>query len=367
MTARCASFPANTYLKQAEVMLAEREMACVADLFDRAEALGADADQCAAGRWKASMLSGDFEAAWRESDAIRRRGAPDPNRFWRGEDIDEKRVIVRCLHGLGDAVQFLRYAPMLRERAAKLIVEVPPALRELAPYIDGLCAGGGQGGTEVITWGAQAPAEAPEWDVQIEVVELPYFFRTQAHHLPITQDYLRLPRTVLEEVAPNVNTTGNLKAGLVWASGGWNPSRSVPVDLLRPVVAIEGCEFWNLQGESARGQWSRLAGHGCLHDADQCSDTVLKLAALIAQMDLVITPDTLAVHLAGALGVPAWVMLESAADWRWMHQRNDSPWYPSLRLFRQQTPGDWMSVVRQISTELGSFAGNRRRISPSHK
>ncbi len=324
-------------LGHAQDLLHQRQLDAAPEVFARAETLGADPDQCCGGRWLAYMLRGDFASAWAESDAIRERGTPDPNRLWQGEDLRGKRVILRCLHGFGDAVQFLRYIPALRSAAASLVVEVPPALVELAPCFTGV--------EQVITWGADAPLVAPEWDVQVEINELPYLFRTTAEELPLALKYLHLPNASLEEVS-------SLRAGVVWASGHWNPSRSVPFELLRPVLDCGGCEFWNLQGGSMRGQWSELPPRPHLHNAEACEHSILGLAATIAQLDLVITSDTLAAHLAGALGVPAWVMLERAADWRWQHGRDDSPWYPSLRLFRQSRDGDWAGVIAGITEAL---------------
>jgi hypothetical protein len=335
----------------AEELLRRRELARAERAFDLAEWCGGDKDRCGSGRWLLAMLRGDFEAAWRESDAIRRRGAPDPNRFWMGEDITGKRVILRCLHGLGDAVQFLRYAPMLRQGAAKLIVETPPALVELAPYFDGV--------DEVITWGESAPRAKPSWDVQMEILELPYVFRTQLRDLPIATEYLRLPRPVVESVAPRPTCADSLHVGLVWACGEWNPARSVPIELLRSVVDVDGCEFWNLQGGACRSDWELLGASDRLHDAYELSNTVLRLAALISHLDVVITPDTLAAHLAGALGVPAFVMLEHAADWRWMQRREDSPWYSSLRLFQQPKDGDWSGAVELVKRALEQHVHDR--------
>jgi len=340
---------AEEALHYAERLLESRELGRAVIALNCAELRGASPDQCSAGRWLAAMLRGDFSAAWAESDAIRARGAPDPNRFWQGEDIRGKRVIVRCLHGFGDAVQFLRFAPMLRALASKLIVEVPPAMLEIARCFKGV--------DTVITWGEQAPAFPPQWDVQIEILELPYLFRTSLEDLPIARQYLRIPPSVLRSVAPRPHSSESLHVGLVWASGEWNLARSVPLELLRPVVSTHGCEFWNLQGGPQREQWSRLGGRPWLHDSWPSCNSILKLAAMIAQLDLLITPDTLAAHLAGALGRPAWVMLEHASDWRWMHARTDSPWYPSLRLFRQHAPGDWQEVVRSMQSALGDLAG----------
>src|SRR5437868_1139276 len=338
-------------LSVAQRLLESRKLTHAVSALDYAELLGAPSDQCSSGRWLAAMLRGDFAAAWRESDAIRSRGAHDPNRFWQGEDIREKRVILRCLHGFGDAVQFLRYAPMLRAMAAGLIVEVPLAMLEIASRFDGV--------DEVITWGERASTIAPDWDVQIEVVELPYIFRTQQEDLPLATNYLHVPPHVLHDVAPHPSALDSFRVGLVWSCGEWNPARSVPIELLRPLTHMPGCEFWNLQGGAPRELWNSLGPNTMLHDAKSSSDTILRLAGLIAQLDLIITPDTLAAHLAGALGVPAWVMLEHASDWRWMHTRSDSPWYPSLRLFRQPTAGDWLGCVRQMQSFLALLTRSR--------
>ena len=290
------------------------------------------------------ILQGDFVSAWAESDAIQRRGAPDPHRFWKGEDLHGRRIVLRCLHGLGDAVQFLRYVAALRSVADSIVVEVPPALAEPARCFAGV--------EEVITWGAGAPLVPLQWDVQIEINELPYVFRTSAEQLPWATRYLHLPGALLKNTAPRPNVYSSLRVGVVWASGDWNPSRSVPFELLHPILEFRECEFWNLQGGSERRRWSDIAPCRHLHNAENCQHSVLSLAATIAQLDLIITSDTLAAHLAGALGVPAWVMLERAADWRWQHAREDSPWYPSLQLYRQESDGDWTSVIARIASEL---------------
>ena len=296
------------------------------------------------------MLRGDFQSAWRESDAIRARTPEDPQRFWSGENLQGRRIILRCLHGFGDAVQFLCFAPRLRAIASELIVEVPPKLLELAPMLDGV--------GHVITWGERAPAIAPEWDVQVEINELTHLFRLDLSELPVATKYLRVParHTTLYSAMPN--EAGSLKVGVVWAGGEWNAARSIPFHEFAPILEVTGCEFWNLQGGKARSSWPSGLRH--LHAAEQCEDSIVALAAVIAQMDLVITADTLAAHLAGAQGVPCWVILQHAADWRWMHGRDDSPWYPSLRLFRRSRSEGWSEVVASVASRLQDLACQRR-------
>ena len=340
---------AEAALMDAEERLDQRDLVVAMEAFDAAERQGADPNRCSAGRWMVSMLRGDFASAWKESDAICRRSAPDPHRFWNGEEIRGKSLIVRCLHGFGDAVQFLRYAPALRSIAKEVIFEVAPRFVELARCFDGV--------VHVITWGEGAPRTAPEWDVQMEVTELPYFFRTQVRDLPITERYLRLPDHVVARVGNEMGSSARARVGVVWSAGEWNPSRGVPFDQLAPLQESAGCEFWNLQGPEAATQ--DLAYDG-LREARGCRDSILTLAAVICELDLVITVDTLAAHLAGALGVPSWVMLQYAADWRWMAHTSLSPWYPSLRLFRQPRPGDWESVIADVQSALRAWSSNER-------
>jgi hypothetical protein len=351
MYSPCAA--AEDTLAEAQTLLEQRNLAAACAAFDRAAADGAEADHCSAGRWMAAMLGGDFEAAWRESDAIRRRGAPDLNRFWKREDLRGKTVIIRCLHGLGDAVQFLRYIPILKATALKVLVEVPPGLLELASCFDGI--------DHALTWGEQAPTSPPRWDVQVEVTELPYIFRTQLRDLPIAERYLQLPSARLSSAASRSRTSNSMHVGVVWSSGEWNTARSIPLALLQPLLNVPGCEFWNLQGGDARSDWRDLGDFPTLHSAPECANSVLCLAELIAQLDLVITPDTLAAHLAGALGVRTWVLLQKSADWRWMLHRQDSPWYPSMRLFRQAIRGDWTSVIAEVRTRLEATAAESGR------
>ena len=336
---------ATAALLHAEHLLAARKLDAALRQLHYAESIGADPDRCAAGRWTVQMLFGAFAEAWRESDAIRVRGRPDPHRLWRGETLDGKRVILRCLHGFGDAVQFLRYAPRLRGLAASLVVEVNPRFVELARHFEGT--------DEVITWGEAAPAKAPEWDVQIEIMELPYLFRTGLEELPLADCYLRLPaRSTAGQIKSQRNEPGPLRVGLVWTAGGWNSGRSMPFSALQALLEVPGCEFWSLESGGTDQDALYADQFAALRQDAAAEASILGLAESIARMDLVITVDTLAPHLAGALGVPCWVLLEHAADWRWMHEREDSPWYPTLRLLRQPAPGDWTSALTKAHALL---------------
>lgn len=281
------------------------------------------------------MLSGDFESAWRESDAITRRAKPDPNRFWDGRPLDGRKVLVRCLHGLGDTIQFIRYAPLIRKKAHLLAIEAQPGLKLLLAQ----CSIADQ----VFTWGEPEPA----WDLQIEIIELPRIFRTTIDSIPSHVPYLDL--SSVPSIRPYDGSRA-LKVGFVWSSSNFNPERSIPIERFASIFATRGVQFFALQAGPERTQlapWS--AGIIDLYDETAC---VFATAKVLKSLDLVITVDTMLAHLAGALGRPVWTLLPFQCDWRWMLDRENSPWYPTMRLFRQPSVADWDSVMERVQCEL---------------
>ncbi len=287
------------------------------------------------------MFAGDFERAWIESDIIRARGGPDPHRFWHGEDLRGQRVVLRCLHGLGDAIQMLRFLPLLRERCASLTVEIPPALCELAPLIYAM--------PEWFTWGAEGPAQPPAFDVQIEAVELPYIFRVTPSNLTRWVPYVTASPAMISCVDQRMPPSGLPQIGLVWASSDWDLLRCLPFTCAQRLAGTPGAVFWNMQGGA---EFERGAEIAAMRDARMCGSGLANFAAVLSRLDLLITVDTMAAHLAGAMGKPAWLLLQAEADWRWMLDRSDSPWYPSLRLFRQQQQGQWDDLTNGVQMEL---------------
>jgi hypothetical protein len=323
-------------------MLETREVQKALALFQAAEAAGFDADECCGGRWFCRMLVGDFEQAWRESDCIAGRGAPDPNRLWSGRPLDGKNVIVRCLHGLGDAIQFIRFAGPLRARAARVFVEVPECLVRLfqtIPNLDG-----------VFTWDDPDSAP-PEWDEHIEVMELGRYFRATTDTVSCEVPYLFPP----DDAAFRVDTS-QINVGLTWASSTWNSRRSVPLGDLLPVLSTPGYRFLSLQQGSRQEEMKNIHPDFRPRPIISISDDVQRTASFVKQLDLVITVDTMVAHLAGALGKPVWLMLEKFADWRWMMDIADSPWYPTMRIFRQPESGNWRQVASEVARDLERLA-----------
>lgn len=315
---------------------------CIAEalkLFYAAENAGHNPDTCAAGRWTCYMLTGDYEAAWRESDAIEARGNPDPYRFWNGESLAGKNILLRCLHGLGDTIQFIRYAPLIRAGASTLTIEAQPKLKLLlqeANLAD-----------RVITWGEPEPP----WDQQIEVNELPRIFRATPSSIPQNVPYLHWGGTA--PVAASASEQ-SLRVGIAWAASHFNPSRTVPLSLLAPLFDTPGTLFFSVQAGPEFADIQPWAHQ--VQSLTEESTCILQVANEMQRLDLIITVDTMTAHLAGALGRRTWTLLPFACDWRWMIGRCDTPWYPTMRLFRQRTPGDWQTAVQEVQKELKKLA-----------
>ena len=302
------------------------------------------------GAWLAAMRRGDFEAAWCATDVLelprridqRRTGferRPEHLR-WDGTPPAGRSVLVRCEHGLGDTLQFMRFVPHLRARHVHFLVQPPlvPLLRD-APGLG-----------EVRNYWTDDPL--PAHDVDMEVMELAYALRTTAAQLPPPYPHLRgqLPRATDLDIPDD----GRLRVGLLWSCSHWEHSRSVPLAALAPLFALEEVQFYSLQqGEDASDPLLQRLDIQPL--SDRTADLPMAARAM-CELDLVITIDSMAAHLAGTLGRPTWVLLKHDADWRWMDAREDSPWYPSVRLFRQPRPGDWASVAEQVAASLRLLA-----------
>jgi hypothetical protein len=297
--------------------------------------------------WFAAMRRGDFAAAWRASDAILRLHAGVPcwhlprheQYVWNGTPLDGKRVLVRCYHGLGDTIQFIRYAPLLGEAAAHVTVWAQPALIPLIATVPGI---------DAILPLHDGLCEA-DYDVDVEVMELAHVFRSTLDTIPRDVPYLHADPAPIER-------DGRLAVGLVWRAGDWDERRSIPFPLIARLADVPGVDLHVLQ----RGEG--LAECGAAFGTHSGSDDVTQCARVMRGLDLVVTVDSMPAHLAGALGVPAWTLLHADADWRWMDDRDDSPWYPTMRLFRQQTPGDWRTVIDRVAAELAAEVRRRSAV-----
>jgi hypothetical protein len=313
-------------------------------LFDAAERAQCDPDLCAAGRWQCHMLAGDFELAWRESDRINSRGKPDPNRFWDGRPLRGNRILIRCLHGLGDTIQFIRYVSVVREIASRVTIEAQPKLKALLAQSNLA--------DEVITWSDPPPA----WDQQVEIMELPRIFRTTLRTIPRRVPYIQASNTVSEALVRTSSIP--LRVGIAWCSSNFNPARSIPIQEVAPLFALRGMSFFGLQSGPEHHELSPWTPR--VRDLHEQVSTIHDTARIFKALDLIITVDTMTAHLAGALAEPVWTLLPYECDWRWMLHRDDSPWYPTMRLFRQPEPGNWPAVVEHLRRALTLLLRSRR-------
>jgi hypothetical protein len=291
--------------------------------------VSASSDTAAA--WISAARRGDFAAAWAISDAVLAEhvaagpcwSLPRHEQWvWDGRDLTDRSVLVRCYHGLGDTIQFARFLPVLARRARQVTVWAQPMLLPLLRTMPGLC---------FLPLHDGPPPTGHE--VDIEIMEL-------AHALRIT--LATLPPPARFAVAPAARLADEYSVGVVAASGDWDERRSVADQMLAAaLVDVPRVRLFSLQlGRPLPGM------------PDASSPDILTLASRLLALDLVITPDTMMAHLAGALGRPTWTLLPREADWRWLEGRSDSPWYPSMRLFRQSLASDWRSVVQDVRGAL---------------
>lgn len=287
----------------------------------------------------ALMRRGAWNAAWRVADAmLAARGAPDwtePRHLqaiWDGSRVAGQRVLVRCYHGLGDTLQFIRYLPLLSDVACSVAVWAQPVLIPLLATM-----------RRDARW---LPLDV-EYDVDVEVMELPHLFRSTPETLPRDVPYLHPPRL------PRIARAGRIAVGIAWQSGDWDRRRSLPFASLRAALGQPNVDLSVLQRGDARHD---AAGSG-LHDIG--SDDPPQAASAMTALDLIVSVDSFPAHLAGALGLPVWLLLPHQADWRWMEGHGDSPWYPSMRLFRQPREGAWDGALTELSAALRRRSASR--------
>lgn len=283
------------------------------------------------------MRQGRFDAAWEISDAVlRSRAGTDcwhlPRHLqyvWNGEPLHGKRVLIRCYHGLGDTIQFIRYVPLVKSISAEVIVWAQPRLIPLLQTLRGI--------DRLLPLHDGSPEAG--YDIDVELMELPHIFRTTFATIPAEIPYLHADPMPLAR-------DGGLAAGLVWKAGDWDEQRSIPFALLAPFADFPGVQWHILQNSPGMSGWRK--GFGIISGGND----ILEDARILRSLDLLISVDTMPAHLAGALCVRVWNLIQADADWRWMEGREDTPWYPTMRLFRQEKPGDWKGVIDRVAAEL---------------
>lgn len=295
------------------------------------------------------LLLGEFEQGWANYEWRWRRAHAERRDFtqplWRGENLRGKTILLHTEQGFGDSIQFLRYLPMVAARGAHIILELPDALMPLV----------GDSGVTLVSRGARLPA----FDLHCPLMSLPLAFGTTLATVPAQVPYLRTPANRIEKWRARLPRTDRLRIGLTWSG---KPShlndhnRSVALARLMPLLSVEGVDFVSLQRDVRDTDRAMLEALPNLRRLDDAFADFADTAGAIEQLDLVIAVDTAVAHLAGALNRPVWILLPAILDWRWLLAREDSPWYPSARLFRQPAIGDWDSVIARLVSELAVFA-----------
>jgi hypothetical protein len=291
--------------------------------------------------WLEAAMAGDFAVAWSASDEIRRArldysGAERWRRpLWDGSPIDDRHVLVRCWRGLGDAIHFIRYAPLVRAKARSLTVEAPRSLLTLFEGVSGIDRLFGLDEVDLQNHGY----------VEVESTELPYLFRTTLESIPRDIPYIRTSRNRL------IQQTPKLRVGLCWCGGSYDSRRSIHLSDLEPLGRLPEALIFQLQRGPALDE--AIGSLVQFQNLDDRSMDISMTARLIDTLDVVISVDTMVGHLAGALGKKVYLLLHSEADWRWLRDREDSPWYPTVTLLRQPRASDWRPVVSRLMGRLG--------------
>jgi Glycosyltransferase family 9 (heptosyltransferase) len=268
-----------------------------------------------------------------------------PRPLWRGEgDIAGQTILLHSEQGFGDSIQFCRYVPLVAARGARVLLEVDPPLCGLMATLAGVA--------QIVAKGDALP----DYDLHCPLLSLPMAFETRLETIPASARYLHAPDSAVAQWRQRLGNARGLKIGLAWSG---NPNhvrdreRSMAFDQLAPLLDIDAT-FVSLQKQYRPSETERLVQTG-IRDVSADLHDFTDTAALVSALDLVIAVDTGVAHLAGALGKPVWIMVTHAPDWRWLLDRDDSPWYPTVRLFRQDASRDWGDVVARVGDALRVF------------
>lgn len=276
--------------------------------------------------------------------------APEIKKFkhydWKNADLTGKTILVRCEWGFGDCIQFIRYLKLIKNQGARVILQLYKPLVDLfalCPYIDKI---------------VQSGHIFPKHDIQIPLLSLPHIFGTTLETIPTEVPYIFADRQLIGHWQKKLPTK-KINIGICWCGSGDHkalPSlnKNIQLATFDPLAQLQNIQLYSLQKIHGYKELQNCTFN--LHIFDETFDRdngrFMDTAAIMKNLDLIITIDTSIAHLAGALGVPVWVLLPYKADWRWMLNKTNSPWYPTMRLFRQKKPGDWETVIQEIIKEL---------------
>ncbi len=331
---------------------------------ERAIALEPDAASAHANLAMILLMEGDFRRGWEEyewrfkisdpAQSVDNRTFHKP--LWDGSPFPGRTLLIQSEQGAGDMIQFCRYMPMVKALGGSVVLECAPRLTRLLQDLPGV---------DQLVPRMEAPPVP--FDLYLPLLSSPKFFSDSIDKIPAQIPYLFPEQPLIEATRHRIPGAG-LKVGLCWQGNRTykhDASRSIPLQELFPLFDISGITFFSLQkGEGSEdlqllpSKYEVLDLGACL---DNGGDAFVETAAAMYHLDLVISSDTAIPHLAGALGIPVWVILAHTPEWRWMFDRDDSPWYPTMKLFRQRAPGDWKGVIKSVGDKLCSLTQREPR------
>jgi tetratricopeptide (TPR) repeat protein len=348
----------DAYSNRGLVLLELKQWDAALASFDQAIVLKADYAEAYFNRSLTYLLRGDFEQGWRDyewrpkrqGDALIRAGARLEVPPWRGEEvIAGKTILLYWEQGLGDTLQFCRYVKCVSDLGARVILEVQEPLKSLLAGLEGLSPNIASG--RALT----------NLDFQCPLLSLPLAFQTRLDTIPAFARYLTADAAKVAQWQVRLGQKRGLRVGLIWSGGTLHKNdhnRSIALQQLIRHLPGE-CQYVSLQKEVRESDWPALQSNPrILHFADDLAD-FSDTAALCDCMDVVISVDTAVAHLSGALGKNTWILLPVVPDWRWLLDRTDSPWYPTVRLYRQERAGDWDEVLQGVTASLRQLQSTR--------
>lgn len=311
------------------------------------------------------LACGEYNEGWQEYEWRFKKTNPVPERHfpqprWDGSPLMGRSILLHCEQGFGDTIQFIRYATLVAQRGGRVVVECQVAtLKRLIAGVTGVA--------EVVA----APESLPDFDCHVPLLSLPLIFRTTLIQIPAEIPYLQADPRDVAAWRDRLGSSTALLVGLVWAGRGnlvLNRKRTCNLDSFAPLASVPDTIFYSLQVGDGSEQAATTPAGMRLKDLTSHIRDFADTAALISNLDLVITIDTAVAHLAGAMGKPTWLLLPYAADWRWLPDSENTPWYPDMRLFRQSRAGDWQGVMVSVKAALQRYvrtspAGSSARIS----
>jgi len=299
----------------------------------------------------ALLMRGDLEAGFEEYEWRWRLADNPPRGFdkpaWNGGPLDGRTLLLHAEQGMGDSIQFARYVALVAERGGRVVLECQAPLVDLFASLEGAA--------EIVARGDALP----DFDLHAPLLSLPRIFKTGLDSIPASESYLAADPERRKMFAGSLDKK-RFNVGLVWAgkpSHRNDRNRTAGIEPFIDLLGTPGCAFHSLQVGPRAADIVATGCAGLMRDQAPGIGDFADTAALVSGLDLVISVDTSVCHLAGALGKPCWVVLPYTPDWRWLMAREDSPWYPSLRLFRQESFGDWPGVFARIGAALADAAG----------